>query len=189
MGLLRTLCFALALLVVPVLAHAQGTPFVNLPASFARAANTTTYTADTAVCASTAVVCTPLAFTVPGGSGVLVGVTLKKTGTTTTNGDFVVWLYSQPPYVGTTIKDDVGYVGPFAVDVPYFVGFATCATPVPTNDGTAQVWYSCTLSNTVRGALAWNGTNTLYGMVEVTAAYAPASAEKFTVTLTGSVPQ
>ena len=173
-------------------AHAQ-VPFVNASQSITRPANTTTYTAHTAVCASTTVVCSPLQFTLPSGggpgSGSLLNVTMLKTGNTTANADFIVWLYSQSPYVGTTIKDNIGYVGPFAVDVPYLVGYATCGTPTATSDGTAQVWYECTLNITAPKGPVWNGTNSLFGMIEVTAAYAPSSGEQFTVYLTGSAPQ
>lgn len=54
---------------------------------------------------------------------------------------------------------------------------------------TAQAWFTCTLSNpNAAGALPWSGSAaTLYGLIEVTAAYTPTSAEVFTAELSGSV--
>lgn len=168
--------------------------FGNISSSVTRAANTTTYTANTAVCGSATVVCSIngggiLTFAMPASSGIVAKFELLKSSSTTTNATFNVFLFTALPTVSTTVKDNAAYVGPFAADLPNYVGEATCNGPLATNDGTAQTRYDCLLSNpNISGALPWSGSSTLYGLTEVTAAYAPASAEVFTALVGGFTP-
>jgi hypothetical protein len=173
----------------------NGSYFYNVPSSvLTRASNTTAYGANRAVCLNTSgTVCAPLTIAVgeqPSGlfNGQVQTLRLLKSGATQTNATFNVWLYSAPPTV-TSIFDNVAYLGPFAADMPNFIGMAQCSTATATSDGTAQTWYDCALQNpNTSGAFAFQtsqATNTIYAMIEVTAAYTPASAETFQLFISG----
>ena len=178
----------------------SGSFYYNVPSSvLTRPANTTSYTANTAICANTSgTVCAPLTVSVGNhASGTLNGevqtIRLLKSGSTTTNATFNIWLYSSAPTV-TAIYDNVAYVGPFKADLPNYIGSATCSTPTLTTDGTESVWYDCTLNNpNTAGAFTFQtlpGTTGLIAdqidaIIEVTGPYTPSSQETFQVFISG----
>lgn len=158
-----------------------------------RASDTTPYTAtstapQTVCAAKTVTAC--VAGTIAFNRLIINRFTLLKSGTTTTNANFIVWLFSAPPTLTTPTQfDATSFTGPRAADMTNYIGNAACATPTATSDTTAQVWYECTLSNpNTAGAL--NGQSiaafgTVYYLVTVTAAYTPVSAETFTPFVSG----
>ena len=84
----------------------------------------------------------------------------------------------------------MAYVAPFAADLPNYIGSATCSTPLLTNDASAKVWYDCVLSNpNTAGAYPFQSvpgqSDNINAIIEVTAAYAPASAETFQIFISG----
>ena len=167
-------------------------PVLVASSTMTRASNTTTYTANTAVCLNTSTTaCVPMTVslaTTNAGKGLINRVLLLKSSATTTNASFNIWFYSTTPTT-TSIYDDTAYVGPFKADVPYYIGSATCSTANVTTDGSAGVWFECTLNNPNTGGAipfqAATGSTNISAMLEVTAAYAPASAETFTFYVSG----
>ena len=159
-----------------------------------RANNTTTYTANTAVCTNTSTtVCAPITISLAltnGGKGIINRVTLLKSSSTTTNASFNIWFYSAAPTTANpSLFDDVNYTGPYAADMPNFLGSATCSTANATSDTSAQTWYECSLNNpNTAGAIefqAVSGTMQIDALISVTAAYAPAAQETFKIFVGG----
>lgn len=158
---------------------AVGKPTISLvEASFTRPSNTTAYTAaDLMANSTTAASVTPMEFVVPVGLGRglrIVGVKCKKSGTTATNSDFKINLFTSSPTVangdnGAFSSTESGYIG--QLDIGTLRAF--------TDD--------CSLNNSLSDSLdiTWklNTGNTIYGLMEADAAYTPESAEVFTVTL------
>lgn len=154
-------------------------------ATVPRPANTTPYASGQAVCASTSSNCTPLQVTVAGATGATgtIGrVWLLKSGAGTTNASFNVSLFSSAPTV-TSVHDASSYVGPFAADVPNWIGDWSCTTPTPTSDGTAQQKYECipTSPTSLNQYQALGGQTYVDAMIWTAGAYTPASGEVFTV--------
>jgi hypothetical protein len=176
---------------------ARGQQFVNVVGSTTtRSNNTTAYSANESVCAAACVAGTlaipPAAYAgQPGiapsgyqGQGAITSFRLLKSGSSTTNADFIVWLYAAAPLLTSPTQNDAtSYTGPRAADMPNYLGNAACATPIATSDSSPGVWYECTLSNpNTAGALIgqWlHGTEVNY-IISVTAAYTPAASETFT---------
>jgi len=155
-------------------------------ASRTRVANTTTYTANTTWCANTATtVCAPLQVTLAGANaatGTFGRVWLLKSGSTLTNANFTIWFFSAAPTT-TAQYDNTAYVGPFAADLPNFLGSMTCNSMQATNDSSAQSFSECT-PNTPSGWLQYktlSGQPYVDALISVTAAYAPGSAEALTI--------
>ena len=153
-----------------------------------RLANTTAYSANTILCGS---VCAP--FTVNFNStnsarATVNRITFLKSGSSTTNANFTLWFFNAYPTL-TGLSDGSAYVGPYAADIPHYLGNAQCTSGNATNDGTAQVWYECLVnSNNSQRTLemaAPYGLGTVYGLISVTGAYTPASAETFQPFVTG----
>lgn len=168
-------------------------PPAMVPSStLTRAANTTAYTGNQLVCAFTSVtLCAPVTISLAstnGGQGIINRVTLLKSGSTTTNANFTVWFFSTAPTV-TGKFDASAYTGPFAADMPSYLGSATCTSPTATSDASAQTWYECTLTNPNAGGAiefqALAGHTYIDALISVTAAYSPANAEQFTVNVGG----
>lgn len=168
--------------------------------SLTRATNTTPYAASQSVCASVSMACVPFQFQLiraATNSFRITRVTLLKSGSSTTNAAFILWLYSAPPGLTTpTQVDATGYTGPRSTDLPNYIGNAACATGVATSDTSAGVWYDCTLSNpndnkvAIGYGLSTNQSGltsvlTVYGLLSATAAYTPVSGEVFTPYLSG----
>lgn len=203
--MMRKLLIALsALLAFTTLALAQGSPGsgFNVIASgtyfgpvvpgsaTTRPSNTTAYAANQIVCPTTG--CAPFTINITGGVTTKFfanRVGLLKSGSGTTNASFTIWFFDNLPTLPAT--DQSAYTGPFAADMPFYLGNAACASTAAnaTSDSSAQVWYECTLSNpNTAGAMLFQAAptgTTLYGLISATAAYTPASGEKFTPYLTG----
>jgi hypothetical protein len=189
---MKMLKFALAFatLLVAEGASAQnintvGTYFVGIAGStITRPADTTTYTANTTICAAKSVTtCVPGTVNIGSSGGrEIQRVYLLKSGSTVTSAQFTIWLYSATPgLTNPTQFDNVSYTGPRAADMPNYLGNATCNTPVLTSDTSAQTWFECTLSNpNTSGASPWINVSSISYLITTTAAYAPTSAETFT---------
>ena len=155
-------------------------------ASRTRVANTTTYTANTTWCLNTSTTaCVPLQVAIAGANaatGTFGRVWLLKSGSTLTNANFTIWFYSAAPTT-TSQYDDTAYVGPFAADLPNYLGSFTCNAMQATNDSSAESFSECT-PNTPSGWMQYktlSGEQYVDALISVTAAYAPASAEVLTV--------
>ncbi len=172
-----------------------GSYFYNAASStLTRASNTTAYSANETVCLNTSVTaCAPLTVTLAqtnAGKGIINRISLLKSGSSTTNASFTVWLYSAAPGVASPAQyDATAYSGPRSADMPNYIGSASCTTATATSDTSAGVWYDCSLSNpNTSGALvfqALSGATTIDALISVTAAYTPASAETFTFYVSG----
>jgi hypothetical protein len=174
--------------------YTAGSYFYNVAGStLTRPADTTAYAANETVCLSKSTTCTPVTISIAStntGKGLINRLTLLKSGSSTTNATFIVWLFSAAPGLTTPTQEDAtAYAGPRAADMPNYIGNATCSTPTATSDTTAQVWYECALSNpNTGGALvfqALSGVTTVDALVSVTAAYTPASSETFSIAVSG----
>jgi hypothetical protein len=158
---------------------------VSQSGSVTRPSNTTAYAANEAVCNSTSSNCTPIQVTIAGANaatGTMGRVLLLKTGATLTNATFTVWFYSSSPTV-TSVHDASAYVGPFAADIPTYLGSYTCNAMQATNDGTAQAFSECTPS-APQGWMQYvtaSGQQYVYALISVTGTYTPASGEVFTI--------
>ena len=174
---------------------ASGSYFTNVASSvLTRASDTTAYTVNTTVCLLKSVTaCAPLTVSIAqtnAGKGLITRISLLKSGVTTANANFTIWLFSAAPGVASPAQyDNVSYTGPRIADMPNYIGSAVCATPVATSDTSAGVWYDCTLSNpNTAGALvfqALSGSTNVDALISVNAAYTPVSAETFTAYVSG----
>ena len=158
-----------------------------------RPANTTAYGANTIVCGSTCAAFTVNIAQGPSGPGVQKGrisrVGLLKSSSNTANASFTIWFYDAAPTIPVA-GDQSAYVGPYAADMPHYLGSASCATPNATNDATAQEWYECSIQNaalmeaTIKAQAAL-GASFIYGVISAAAAYTPGSGETFVPYVTG----
>ena len=148
-------------------ANSQG-----VSASFTRPADTTAYTSgDLVANSTTAGSVTPLTFNSAHGFGAVMRARIEKSNKTTTNAAFDLHLFESSPAVvngdngAFSIADLSGYLGKVSVTVNALAGATTGA------NGSADASAICP-----SGAV-------MYGLLAATAAYTPASAEVFTVTL------
>lgn len=173
-------------------------PFNVAGSTITRPNDTTAYTAtstapQTVCAAKTVTACAPGTIALAAsnqGRLTISHVLLLKSGAATTNASFQIWLYSAAPGVASPTQfDATAYTGPRAADLPNFIGSATCASPLPTSDTSAQVWYECTLSNpNTAGALiaqALSGSVNVDYLLTVNGAYTPAANETFTPYVSG----
>jgi hypothetical protein len=159
---------------------------VNQSGSITRIANTTIYAANELIClyASTTA-CAPIQVTIAGANaatGTLGRVMLGKTGTSLTGATFTVWFFSAAPTT-TSMYDHTAYVGPFAADLPNYLGSYTCNAMQATNDATAQAFSECT-PTAGQGWMqyqALSGHTYVDALITVTGAYTPISGEVFTI--------
>ena len=151
-------------------------PRVVTGATTTRPANTTAYAAGQLLANSTTAGSvtypTIAAASANDVAGTILRVRLKKSGTTLTNGIFRVHLYSALPSVtngdgGTWLTTTAGYAGSF--DVTMSQAFSDGAVGV----GTSVAGYGVAFTPAA-------GTQNLYYLIEVRAAYTPASGEVFT---------
>jgi hypothetical protein len=174
-----------------------GAYYFNVTSStMTRAANVVAYAPTTGmtVCASTSVTCTPLTLSVANtnaGKGLITEVRLLKSGSGVTNATFNIYFFSAAPALTTPSQyDAVAYAGPRAADIPNFIGWAVCSTPIPTSDTTAQTWYECPIQAANGGGVmtfqALSGSTNLDALITVTGNYTPTSAETFNVYASGS---
>lgn len=140
--------------------------------SFTRPSDTTAYAANDLVANSTtAGSVVPLSFTLPT-NALITSVTLSKSTSTATNANFTVHLFGSSPTVSN------GDNGAFAPTFSNYLGAAAVdSTGSLFNNNAGAV---NRLSN---NALAAGGT--IYALILAVAAYTPASAEVFTVTIGG----
>src|SRR6201995_4435540 len=89
---------------------AIGSYFTNIPGStITRPANTTPYSANVTVCNSTTVACIPGTIQIAASNGqnqFINRVTLLKSGATTTNATFTIWMFSAAPGLATPTQED-----------------------------------------------------------------------------------
>jgi hypothetical protein len=159
---------------------------VNQTGSITRIANTTVYAANELICLyASSTACAPIQVTIAGANaatGTLGRVMLGKTGTSLTGATFTIWFFSAAPTT-TSMYDHTAYVGPFAADLPNYLGSYTCNAMQATNDGTAQAFSECTPT----AGQGWMQYQTLSGqkyvdaLITVTGAYTPISGEVFTI--------
>lgn len=171
---------------------AIGQYFSNVPMTgVTRPANTTPYAANEVVCGSPCNAMTLTLVANPSVQGIQATlanrVLLTKSGPGTTNAGFNLLLFSQPPTMPAA--DQSAYVGPYAADLKSYLGQAQCSTPNSTNDASASVWFECTLSNPNSSGVTVfqrqpTGTQ-VWGVLQATGAYTPASGEVFTAYLSG----
>lgn len=156
----------------------------NPSASFTRPADTTAYAAgDLAANSTTAGSVTPLSWTMQStniiGPFSLYRARLQKTATSVTNASFRLHLFSASPGVASgdngafSATQSANYLGSIALDL-------TTTPGAKFSDG-AVGHGSMTAGSDMNTRLP-SGT-TIYGLLEVLAAYTPANAEVFTVTL------
>ena len=153
-----------------------------------RASNTTAYTAtstapQTWCLFANTTACVPGTFSF--NKTIINRLTLQKSGSSTTNATFIVWLFSATPGVASPAQyDATSYTGPRIADMPNYIGNAACSTAAANSDSSPGVWYECTLSNpNTSGALNANSSypsGTIYYLITVTGAYTPLSAETLT---------
>ena len=152
----------------------------NLSAGFTRPGNTTAYASGQLVANSaTAGSVTPMSFTVGGnsmpGQFRLSRIRLFKSGTSSTNAQFRLHLYSVAPTVANgdggawSTNQAATYLG--SIDVTGMKAFTDGCADVGDDAAGSEHW--------IRLAA---GT-TFYGLIEARAAYTPAASEQFTVTL------
>lgn len=154
--------------------------FFHTGAEFTRPADTTAYAAGDVVGNSTsALTLTELTFAslAAGRGGLVVNAYLAKDGTTVTNAQFRVHLYS---YASATVpgQDNAGHGVKYA-NAPYAIGyidFPAMSVGTGTNTG------ACAILQNLNLAYHCEATSLFY-TVEALAAYTPASGEKFRLDL------
>jgi len=170
-----------------------GQYFSNVPMTgITRPANTTAYAANQVVCGSP---CNAMALTlvanpqVQGVQATLANrVLLTKSGSTTTGAAFTLFLFSQPPTM--PVSDQATYTSFYTADAKAYLGQATCTTWTATNDASASAWSECALGNPNSAGVTVfqrqpTGTQ-VFGVLQATGTYTPASGETFTAYLSGA---
>jgi hypothetical protein len=154
--------------------------YALISAAFTRPADTTAYSSgDIAANSTTATSVVPLSWVCKGSSAFWIpSVKFFKSGTSLTGASFRLHLYSASPTV-TTAGDNSAYASNVAGNANWIANFDL--TPVTAhNDGCAGLMVP------TEGVIKLDyqaAPITLYGLVEVTGAYTPASAEVFTLWL------
>ena len=160
--------------------------FFALAASFVRPSNTTAYASGDLVADSTSAAAAlelPLAFRAAGQAVRIERLRLRKTSVTLTDASLRVHLFRLRPTLTVNdndvfdsagvlaISDIAGYVGTIDVTMNYAAVAGACGVGVPG----------------VGSAITCDGIGTsLWVAIEARAAYGPASAETFTVTIEGA---
>lgn len=162
--------------------------FFTASAAFTRPADTTAYTAGDRVADATAAAAVLEFTSVARATGEAVRierVRLRKTGTSLTNASFRVHLFRTLPTVSVSdngvfnasnvlaLADIAGYVGSVDVTMDKAATIGARGVGVPTTGS----------GITCEAAGATGHTTSLWAVIEALAAYTPASAETFTVTL------
>lgn len=154
--------------------------FESTAASFTRPSDTTAYAAaDLVANSTTAGSVTPLVFFIPNTARTfkIWKVGLQKSGATVTNASFKLHLFKDSPTVANgdngaiSVAVGANFIGTFTLD-------ASSTSPVITGGSKGF-----SLSGTHLVSVDTDGL--LYGLLEATAAYAPASSEVFTVSIFG----
>lgn len=147
-------------------------------ATFTRPANTTQYTAGDVVAGASPCFEIPAAADFPGGGGYIIGAQLLTDNSATTNASFRLWLFSSN--VSGIAADNAAFVLPTADATARLVGYIDFSLDTVGQGGTLKA-----LGANQNANLAFNtGVNTsLYGIITATAAYTPASAQNFYLSL------
>jgi hypothetical protein len=156
-------------------------PTVIATASFTRPANTTAYSSGNLVANSvTAGSVVPMSWSVVRSNALLGHVTrarLQKSGTSTTNASFTLYLFTATPATITngdggafSVSGSQSYIGKIAITVTDVFTDGATGIGVPAIGSDQK--FQCGGSSTQ-----------LYGLLVASAAYTPASAEVFQVTL------
>lgn len=152
-------------------------------ASFTRPADTTAYASgDLVANSTTAGSVAPMAFLVDASSaiGKVRRARIAKSNATVTNAQFRLHLYSSAPTPtngdnGAWLTTTSGYLGSLSLGAAMSKVFSDGAEDIAVPDQGVEITF---------GGLPAQGPGAaLYGLLEARAAYAPASAEVFTVTL------
>lgn len=148
--------------------------------SFTRPANTTAYAAgDLVANSATAGSVVPLDFYLSGSfSWHIVGVKIAKSGTTPTNANFKAHFYAASP---TCANGDNGAWS--TNQVANYLGYIAVTAMDAFTDGCAGVNHVGE-AGYIHIDREYTTDNTIYCLLEAEAAYTPASAEVFTVTIT-----
>lgn len=187
----------LAALVAAVVLASQ--PAAAQPAGFngsgtcTRPANTTSYGAGPQtklfgclVAAATAASQVIVRDTVAG-ANLVIAARISTTGTGAATAGYQVYLYGALPTL-TALSDQSTYVGPYAADLPSFIGTFSCGAPVtsmnPTGDVSPQYWVDCAVdfSHSMRFA-GGSPATAMFAVIEVTSGYVPISSEVLTLGL------
>lgn len=145
--------------------------YFTVSSSFTRPSDTSAYTSgDLVANSTTAGSVSPMSFYIPVNSEVS-RVRLVKSGATPTNANFTLYLFQSAPTVtngdnGAFVPTEAGQLGTVALD----------ATTSLSSDATS-------ITAGITSPIITSGKT--YGLLKAGAAYTPASAEVFTVTLFG----
>lgn len=155
----------------------------QVSASFTRPADTTAYAQhDLVANSTTAGDVDPMQFVIAVGNGrgiKIVQAKVQKSGTTITNGTFDLHLFGTEPTVAN------GDNGALSVDTASFIGeIAFPLMTAYTDDGMAMAYSGSASGQFPEMHHRVTSSNVIYGLLQANAAYTPASAEVFTVTLT-----
>ena len=151
--------------------------------SFTRPADTTAYASgDLVANSTTAANVVPLTFTTSKlvGQGTITRLRFHKSGNVATNASFTVHIFSADPGVPTN-----GDNGAFAIaSAANHIGSVDCDLTTGALSGTAGLSKQFAITNGITFDLtASPKERRLYALIRAAAAYTPASAEVFTVTL------
>ena len=142
--------------------------------SFTRPADTTAYaTNDLVANSTTAASVTPMSFTLPL-NALVTFASLSKSTNTATNANFTLWLFGSSPTV--TNGDNAAFAPTFSKALG---SFQLDATGSLFSDNAGSV------NRFSNNPIPIGGT--IYGLLLASAAYTPASAEVFTVTVGGTI--
>lgn len=153
-------------------------------ATLTRPANTTTYTANTAIANATsgaAAITFSNCARISGGSGYIIGVDILDEANQTVKGTFELWLYNQTP--GTVINDNVNWA-PANADLLNRVGIIKFDGGTVGNNASGasgNVIFVDQLSHSLPFVCV--GSANLYGQIVVRNAYVPISSEVFQIAL------
>jgi hypothetical protein len=143
-----------------------------------RPANTTAYAAgDVVGTASTGVLTLNGAAKSNSGGGRILGVRLNKSGTTVTNATFTVHFYNTAP---TAVADNAAWDSLYA-EAEYYIG--STALTLMTAGGAGGGFTSLVVNPPLWYQTA-SGSKALYAVITAAAAYTPASAETFKLSVT-----
>ena len=161
--------------------------YANSPiSSVTRIANTTTYTANTGWCLLTSSCVTVFSWTgicrANGGNSLLTNIGIYSSANPTLKLSGVLWLFNTTP--GTVISDDATF-NVAATDFANLVGGSLNGIPftLATSQASGATNSGVSLTGINAQVQCAAGATTLYGMVEVTNAYIPASGEVLSVRL------
>lgn len=154
-------------------------------ATLTRPANTTAYSSGQQVSATAnGSTGSPLQFQMAdfaSDGGSIVGARLTKSATSLTNATFRIHLFDLGVPTLTNLGDQNNYAAPLKADYANYIGYMDFASGIA---GTDAAWYEGVPSQQLLSfRCAAGGVVTIYGVLECTGAYTPASAEVFSVRL------